>query len=139
MPDADGYGYSSADRGIDRLLDDMRTLSSPGIERIAGGWDAHERAGLDRFHAAQKAALKALEASDQAQTWEDLRRRVLDLTEGRAAMVSWRAEHGDIGHKAERAALGAALALVAADQLSSEDYSMLAAPMAAALPWLTRR
>mgnify|MGYP003623084756 CR=1 FL=1 len=138
MPDADGYGYSNADRGIERLLEDMRTVSSSGIGRMAGGWDAHERAGLDRFHSAQKAALKALEASDQAQMWEDLRRRLLDLTEGRGAMVSWRAEHGDIGHKAERAALGAALAVVAADHLSSEDYSALAAPMAEALPWLAR-
>ena len=139
MPDADGYGYSSTDHGIERLLDDMRTLSAPGLGRIASGWDAHERAGLDRFHAAQKAALKALETTDKAQTWEELRRRVLDLTEGRAAMESWRAEHGEIGHKAERAALGAALALMAVEQLSPEDYATLAAPMAEALPWLALR
>mgnify|MGYP003622941810 CR=1 FL=1 len=136
MPDADGYGYSSAEHGIGRLLDDMRTLSAPGLRRIAGGWDAQERAGLDGFHAAQKAALKALEAEGKAQTWEELRRRVLDLTEGRAAMESWRAEHGEIGHKAERAALGAALALTAFAQLSPKDYATLAAPMAEALPWL---
>ncbi|HEV1996677.1 MAG TPA: hypothetical protein VGR61_00915, partial [Candidatus Dormibacteraeota bacterium] len=118
MPDTDGYGDSGNGGGTQRLLEEMRTLSSAGIGRIAAGWDAHEGSGLDRFHAAQKTAVKALEQSDQAETWEDLRRKVLDLTEGRVAMVSWRAEHGDVGHKAERSALGAALALVAADHLS---------------------
>ena len=53
-------------------------------------------------------------------------------------MVSWRAEHGDVGHKAERSALGAALAVVSADHLSSEEYARLVAPMAEALPWLKR-
>lgn len=136
LPDADGYGYTSEDRGIERLLGDMRTLSPAGIARVAAGWDAHESDGLDRYHAAEKAALKALETADLAPTWEDLRRRVMDLTEGRSAMVDWKAEHGDTGHKAERSALGAALALLAGDTISASDRGTLAAPMAEALPWL---
>jgi hypothetical protein len=136
LPDADGYGYSNEDRGIDRLLEDMRTLSPAGIERIAAGWDANESTGLEQFHAAEKAALKALETADLAPVWENLRRRGLDLTEGRSAMVDWKAEHGDTGHKAERAALGAALALLAGDAVKDEDRATLRAPMAEALPWL---
>ena len=136
LPDADGYGYSSEDRGVDRLLDDMRTVSPAGIERVAAGWDSHEADGLDKFHAAEKAAVKALETADRAPAWEDLRRRVMDLTEGRSAMVDWKAEHGDTGHKAERAALGAALALLAGNAVSPADRQVLVAPMAEALPWL---
>ena len=31
--DQDGYGYRADDRGIERLLQDSRTLSPAGIER----------------------------------------------------------------------------------------------------------
>lgn len=138
VADSDGYGYGSGDRGIKRLLEDMRTLSPVGIARIAAGWDAHVGAGgagHDHLHEAESVALKAMEAADLGQTWEDLRRQILDLTEGRAAMDDWKAEHGDIGHKAEAATLAAALALTA-QNLPNDTYDVLVAAMAEALPWL---
>ena len=61
---------------------------------------------------------------------------MLDLTEGRTSLVSWKSEHGDVGHKAERALLGAALAILGRDRLTHEQYTTLAWPMAEALPWL---
>ena len=135
--DAEGYGYRAGDEGIDRLLRDGRTLSPAGIERAAWGWDRHEDPALmQRFHDAERAALRALEQADRSSTWDDARKRILDLTEGRSSLVSWKAEHGDIGHKAERAMLGAALALLTRDKLSHEEYATLARPMAEALPWL---
>ena len=60
--DAEGYGYRAGDEGIDRLLRDARTLSPAGIERAAWGWDRHEDPALmQRFHDAERAALRALE------------------------------------------------------------------------------
>ena len=135
--DAEGYGYRAGDEGIDRLLRDARTLSPAGIERAAWGWDRHEDPALmQRFHDAERAALRALEQTDRSSSWDDARKRILDLTEGRSSLVSWKAEHGDMGHKAERAMLGAALALLTRDKLSHELYATLARPMAEALPWL---
>jgi hypothetical protein len=50
--------------------------------------------------------------------------------------VSWKVEHGQTGHHAESAALGAALALHAAGYLDRAHTQTLARPMAEALPWL---
>jgi len=135
--DAEGYGYHAGEEGLDRLLTDARVLSPAGIERAAWGWDRHEDpAAMQRFHDAERVALRALEQTDRGPGWDDTRRRILDLTEGRTSLVSWKAEHGDLGHKAERAMLGAALALLTRDKLSHEQYVTLARPMAEALPWL---
>ena len=135
--DRDGYGYSRTDGGVDRLLTDARTLSPAGIERVAWGWDRHEDpAHLARFHEAEREAIKAMELADRGTQWEEIRRRILDLTEGRSSLVSWKAEHGDIGHKAERAMLGAALGIVARDLIDRRHYSELVRSMAEALPWL---
>ena len=138
--DQDGYGYTPEERGPERLLADLRTLSPLGIARAAGGWTKHvEEGNPDRFHEAEKAALKALEAANLAPAWEDLRRQILDLTEGRTSLVAWRAEHGDIGHKAENAVLGATLGVVARDQIDRKDYQVLVSAAAEALPWLLAR
>lgn len=137
MKDIEGYGYRPEDRGVERLLVDFRTLSPAGIERAAWGWDRHEDPrALEQFRAAEKAALGAVEKANLGPAWEELRRTILDLTEGRSSLVSWKAEHGDVGHKAERAALGAALALVVREQLQHHDFATLVRPMAEALPWL---
>lgn len=136
MADADGYGERRGQDPTGRLLEDLRTFGTMSIERVAAGWDKHEASGLERLHEAEKSALKALEDADQAPGWEDLKRQILDQTEGRASMVAWRAEHGEAGHKAERAALAAALALTAAGRIDNEQYRTLAKPMAEALPWL---
>lgn len=135
--DTDGYGYESDDRGAKRLLEDLRTLSPAGIERVAHGWTLYGLPALEEFRAAEKAALHAIEAADMGLAWEALRREVLDLTEGRTSLVSWKAEHGEIGHHGEAAALGAALALLAGAHLDKNHRESLLKPMAEGLPWLT--
>jgi hypothetical protein len=136
-PDAEGYGYTRSEEGLDRLINDARVLSPAGIERAAWGWDRHEDpAAMQKFREAERAALHALEKADRGPAWEDARRRILDMTEGRTSLVSWKAEHGDIGHKSERALLGAALAIMTRDKLNHEPYVTLVRPMAEALPWL---
>jgi hypothetical protein len=134
--DADGYGYRSTERGVGRLLEDIRTLSPVGIARVAWGWDEHERNALGKFHEAEKAALQVIERANLGPEWEKIRRDILELTERGPSLVSWKAEHGQLGHKAERAALGAALALLARDQLDHAHFVTLVRPMAEGLPWL---
>ncbi len=136
--DSDGYGPRPDQGDVDRLLEDARTLSPLGVERAAQGWVTHAGSGThDRWHEAQRAALHSLEAHGRTTEWEELRRRILGLTESRQAMVAWRAEHGEVGHHAEEALLGAALALVARPGLDVDNARVLLAPMAEALPWLT--
>ena len=79
--DSDGYGYAPDDRGTARLLDDLRTLSPSAIERVAHGWELHALPDLDRYHAAETAALKAVESAHLTTDWEALQREILDLTE----------------------------------------------------------
>jgi hypothetical protein len=135
--DAEGYGYRQGEDTLERLVSDARTLSPAGIERASWGWDRHEDpAVMQRFHDAERASLRVMEQTDRGPAWEDARRRLLDLTEGRTSLVSWKAEHGDIGHKAERALLGGALGILTRDKLSHDQYVTLVRPMAEALPWL---
>ncbi len=135
--DREGYGYRKGEEGLDRLLTDARVLSPAGIERVAWGWDRHEDPALmQRFHDAERAGLRALEQSDRSELWDDARKRILDLTEGRGSLESWKAEHGEVGHKGERALLGAALGLLTRDNISHDQYVTLVRPMAEALPWL---
>ena len=134
--DSDGYGYAPDDRGIGRLLDDLRTFSPAAIERVAHGWELYGQPQLDTYRAAEMAALQAIEAAHLTTEWEAIQRRILDLTEGRTSLVSWKVEHGEKGHRAEAAALGAALALHAAGHLDRAHVETLVRPMAEALPWL---
>ncbi|HEY6782153.1 MAG TPA: hypothetical protein VI296_02870 [Candidatus Dormibacteraeota bacterium] len=134
--DSDGYGYASDDRGTARLLDDLRTVSPSAIERVAHGWELYGLPHHDRYRAAEAAALEAVEAAHRTSDWETLQRQILDLTEGRTSLVSWKIEHGENGHHAEAAALGAALALHAAGYLDRAHFETLVRPMAEALPWL---
>lgn len=135
--DAEGYGYRSDEDAMERLVRDARVLSPAGIERAAWGWDRHEDpAVMQRFRDAERVALRALEQSDRGAEWDRVRKQILDLTEGRTSLVSWKAEHGDTGHKAERAMLAAALGLMARDKLDHEHYVTLVRPMSEALPWL---
>jgi hypothetical protein len=134
--DSDGYGYSADDHGTGRLLDDLRTLSPSAIERVAHGWELYGLPHLDQYHEAETAALQAIEEAHHTSDWEELQRQILDLTEGRSSLVSWKVEHGENGHHAEAAALGAALALHAAGHLDHNHTRTLARPMAEALPWL---
>jgi len=96
------------------LIEDIRILSPAGVERAAQGWDRHAKLhGLQSIHEAEKAAIHAIEKADQGPAWDEVRRSLFGLTESGGALVSWKAEHGEIGHKAEDAAFMAALALIA--------------------------
>ncbi len=150
----DGYGARPHQSEVDRLLEDCRTLSASSIERIARSWvhdaaprwservaDHHdESSGHHRsWIEAERAALHVLEETNQVSKWDELRNRVLDLTERHSALVSWREEDRKVGHRAEDALLGAALALSARPELDSRHERILVAPMSAALPWLTEK
>ena len=121
---------------LDRLAADLRVFDVNGIERAAWGWDRHERRGLDVYHGAERAALAVIEQHDLGPRWEAFRRTLFGLTEAAGALVNWKARHGQLGHKAESAAFGAALGLFAKEHLTREQYASLVEPMAEALPWL---
>jgi hypothetical protein len=135
--DAEGYGFREHQRTLARLIDDIRVLSPAGVERAAQGWDRHARLqGLETIHAAEKAALHAIEKADRGPAWDEIRRNLFGMTESGGALVSWKAEHGEIGHKAEDAAFMAALGLVAGNLISKEQANTLVRPLSEALPWL---
>jgi hypothetical protein len=135
--DAEGYGFPAHERTLARLIADVRVMGPAGVERAAHGWDKHVGVhGLQPFHAAEKAATHAIEHNDRGAAWDAFRSSLFGLTESGEALVSWKAEHGDIGHKAEDAAFAAALALVAADLISPQHFAALVLPLGEALPWL---
>ena len=135
MTDTEGYGARPGQSPIDRLLEDCRTLSPAGVERIAQGWD--HRSDEREFAEAERSALHASEASGRLQEWEALRTQLLGLTETGQPLIAWRMEHGPVGHSAERALLAAALALTAGDALDSRNRAVLLGPISEALPWLS--
>ena len=135
--DAEGYGFPEHQRTLARLMDDVRVLSPAGVERVAQGWDKHVgKHGLQALHDAEKAAVHATEQADRGPAWDQVRKNLFGLTESGDALVSWKAEHGEIGHKAENAAFMAALGLVAGNLISKEHAATLMRPLAEALPWL---
>jgi len=135
--DAEGYGFPEHERTLARLMSDVRVMGPAGVERAAEGWDKHAlKAGLAEFHEAEHAATHAIEQNDRGAAWDTFRSSLFGLTESGEALVSWKAEHGDIGHKAEDAAFGAALALVAGNLIKPDQFATLVRPMSEALPWL---
>jgi hypothetical protein len=135
--DAEGYGFPEHERTLARLIDDIRVMGPAGVERAAGGWDQHVgKQGLQVFHDAERAATHAIEQANRGSVWDTFRSSLFGLTESGEALVSWKAEHGDTGHKAEDAAFAAALALVAGDLISKGQFATLVRPAAEALPWL---
>ncbi|HZK73679.1 MAG TPA: hypothetical protein VFD88_06735 [Clostridia bacterium] len=135
--DREGYGFPEHQQTLARLMDDVRVLSPAGVERVAQGWDQHVGTkGLQAFHDAEKAATHAIEQADRGPAWDSVRSSLFGLTESGAALVSWKAEHGEIGHKAERAAFAGALGLLAGNLITKEQAAMLTRPLAEALPWL---
>jgi hypothetical protein len=135
--DAEGYGFPEHQKTIQRLIEDIRILSPAGVERAAQGWDKHARLhGLDEIHKAEKPALHAIEQAGRGGAWDEVRRNLFGLTESGGALVSWKAEHGELGHKAEDAAFMAALGLVAGNLISKAQQATLLRPMSEALPWL---
>lgn len=135
--DAEGYGFPEHEKTLSRLIADIRILSPAGVERAAQGWDRHARLqGLDEIHKAEKAAVHAIEQSGRGEAWDEVRRNLFGLTESGNSLVSWKAEHGEIGHKAEDAAFMAALGLVAGNLLTKDQQATLMRPLSEALPWL---
>ncbi|HYA00393.1 MAG TPA: hypothetical protein VEK76_08590 [Candidatus Binatia bacterium] len=150
--DRDGYGPRPHQTDIDRLLEDTRTLSASSIERIARAWlegaavgwsddlgqrrEGHATALHAAWVEAERAALHALESKQRTPEWDSLRKELLDLTEHHDALISWRQEHGEAGHRAEDALLGAGLALLARPDLGAQHLHTLLAPMSETLPWL---
>ena len=135
--DAEGYGFPDHQKTIARLVEDIRILSPSGVERAAQGWERHARLhGLDQIHKAEKAAVHAIEQGGRGEAWDEVRRNLFGLTESGGALISWKAEHGETGHKAEDAAFMAALALVAGNLIGQEQQAALLRPMSEALPWL---
>ena len=124
---------------LERLDSDLRVLSPVGIERAAWGWDRHEGRVLDEFHAAERAALHAIETAPDASDWDVWRQRLFQEVEGGHALIAWHSEHRTHSphvHKAERAAFAAALGLFAQSRISHAQYARLVRAMAEALPWL---
>jgi hypothetical protein len=119
-----------------RFIREIGAFSAAGVERAAWGWDQHAAGNEASYRDAERAALRAIEKADRGPKWDEFRRSIFDMTEGRTALVAWQYEHGETGHKAERAAFGAALALFARDHISREQFATLARPMDEALPWL---
>src|SRR5260370_12176421 len=80
-------------------MEDVRILTPAGVERVAQGWDEHvgEHA-LPAFHVAEKAALQAIEKADRGPAWDEVRRTLFGMTESGSALISWRAEHREMGH-----------------------------------------
>ena len=135
--DAEGYGFPAHDRTMARLMADIRVMGPAGVERAAHGWDLHAGIpGLTNFEATEKAATHEIERHDRGGVWDTFRSSLFGLTESGEALESWKVEHGVTGHKAERAAFAAALALVAGDLIGHDQYATLVRPMAEALPWL---
>lgn len=134
--DTEGYGFPEHARTLARLMEDIRVLSPSGVERAAQGWDRHARLHADSIRAGEKAALHAIERADRGPAWDEVRRNLFGLTESGHSLVSWKAEHGDVGHKAEQAAFMAALGLVAGNLINREQFNTLVRPMSEALPWL---
>lgn len=134
--DTEGYGFEVDGPGIPRLLEDLRTMPPVGIERVARGWEVHVLPNLGAYHAAEKGALRAIESADLGDAWEAVQRDLLALTEWHASLSWWKSEHGDKGHHAQAAAIGAALAITAGDHLDQASSAALRRPLAEALPWL---
>ena len=135
--DAEGYGFPEHDRTLARLMSDIRVMGPAGVERAAQGWDDFAAGARHAtYHEAERLATHAIEQSDRGPAWDALRSSVFGMTESGGALVSWKAEHGETGHKAEDAAFGAALALVASDLIAPHQYETLVRPMGEALPWL---
>ena len=135
--DAEGYGFPEHDRTLARLIDDIRVMGPAGVERAAQGWDDFAAGPKHAaYRDAERAATHAIEQNDRGDAWDTVRSSMFGMTESGGALISWKAEHGEVGHKAEDAAFGAALGLVASDLIPPEQYGRLVRPMGEALPWL---
>jgi hypothetical protein len=134
--DREGYGYDSHQSLAERLMDDLRALGPSGIERIAESYQQLEQVGhKERFHGLERRALAAVEGA-RGNEWEELKARIHHLTDGGGSLESWKAEHGDVGHRAEAAVLAGALGLLALGELPRDDYLKLVEPLSSALPWV---
>jgi hypothetical protein len=83
------------------------------------GWERHfGETHLDELRQAEQAAQVALEQNQRSGRWDGLRSMLSGPTEGRSALTCWKAQHGEVDDKAERAALATAVGLRAVLELS---------------------
>jgi hypothetical protein len=118
--------------GIQRLLSDTRVLGPSGIERVAWGWRRYGQPELDLCDQACGKAEATIRSAGLETALETAEEELRRLTHGQ----EWRAEDPITGRTAAEAARRAALALIAREWLSHEEYRTLVKPMSEALPWL---
>src|SRR5438045_1054252 len=123
-------------------LDDREVARNEIDGRIVGHIETDEqiRGTLLTAHRTQYlrqcAGFAQIDNQDLGVGWDEFRQKLFGLTESAGALINWKARHGQLGHKAENAALGAALGLFSREHLTREQYASLVEPMAEALPWL---
>jgi len=110
---------------VQRLLEDLRLLGPAGVERAAEAW---RRAG-DAEDVPRRAAEKRAEDDPE---WRVAEAAIFEEAKGEAWMSVEQVDR----EAAVAAAQDALLALLERGTLGRQDYRKLAAPMAAALPWL---
>jgi len=110
---------------VARLLEDLRLLGPSGLERAVAAW---RRAG-----AAEDAVRTTTEKRAEADPeWQEAEAEVFRIAQGEA----WQAIEQTDRDSAVDAALDSLLAVLEREKLDPGEYRRLAAPMAAALPWL---
>jgi hypothetical protein len=112
-------------RDVKRLLDELRLLGPSGVQRAADAWQA---AGGSED--ALRTTAEKREEKDRE--WLEAEEAIFELAQGE----SWLAASPVDRESAVAAAQDALLAVLERGELDRGDYRRLAAPMAAALPWL---
>jgi hypothetical protein len=118
--------------GIQRLLSDARVMGPSGIERVAWGWRRYAQPELSSCDQACMRAEEKIRSAGLQPALEAAEQELRQVTHGQ----EWQAEDQLTGRTAAEAARRAALALIARDWLSHEEYRTLVKPMSEALPWL---
>jgi hypothetical protein len=112
-------------KDLKRLLEELRLLGPTGIERAAQAW----REAADAEDSLRRTAEKREEDDPD---WREAEAAIFQIAKGE----SWLSLSQVDRESAIAAAQDALLAVLERSRLSRVDYRRLAAPMAAALPWL---
>jgi len=112
-------------KDLKRLLEELRLLGPAGIERAAQAW----RDAADAEDSLRRTAEKREEDDP---VWREAEAAIFQVAKGE----SWLSLSQVDRESAVAAAQDALLAVLERSRLGRADYRRLAAPMAAALPWL---
>ena len=110
---------------VKRLLEDLRLLGPAGLERVVHAW-------RDAGDAEDQVRTRAEKRAENDPEWREAEEEVFRIAHGEA----WLAIPQTDRDSAVDAALDAMLAVLEREKLGASAYRQLAAPMAAALPWL---